>query len=206
MPRQLTSKFTLAALEDEVHYTRAALQADPDASDLLADTDGWMGDIDALRAAQRSLAQERITLRARRTITNARLDGLARRFGELLYITIEKDRSAPRWKALFGSATTSEFLRQPFAEQVRAMRAWLSTDEPLLAERRADFEAWLDRADALIADEARARINTADGQTRRANAGRQLTQARDTLHRRLAERATERDLNRTWPDGFFLIG
>jgi hypothetical protein len=53
MPRQLDAVMTRDDFEGEILFTRAALQADPDASDLSATTDGWLGRVDAVRAKER---------------------------------------------------------------------------------------------------------------------------------------------------------
>jgi len=74
MPRKLPPTITFDDAEDEVLFTRAALMADPDASDLVPMTDSWLPLIDTARAKDRTARAARVTADAARIVANDRFD------------------------------------------------------------------------------------------------------------------------------------
>lgn len=204
MPRELRPATTFDTLEDEVIFTRAALKADPDASDLLPMTEGWLERIDEARTGDRSVRQSAVEADASRGIANGRLDAACMRFGDELFLAVGKDRAHPRWLQFFKLAV-SRFVRTALPSQVLTVRGWFASTDPVLASHRPDLERWATAADAaLIADRSLAvargenwqqRIELCDG----------LTRDRDGLFAALVERAGERGLDRAWPGLFFRV-
>lgn len=203
MPRQLAADMTLDALEDEVIYTQSALRADPDATDLITLTADWFPQIDAVRAADRSLRETIGNTDASRMVANQRLDSACIVFGRELLYDVGNDRSSPRWTQFFKVAP-AQFVRQALSKQVTTIRGWLAgATDPVLDAHRTTLSSWSTSADvALVNTQALATLRGQQWQLR-SQLTSTLTQSRDALHRMLAQRAQERKLDRDWPDVFF---
>jgi hypothetical protein len=204
MIRKLTTRFTFAALRQEVWFTRAALKADPDAADFVPLTDGWLGLIDGVEGTWTRSFVGRLEADAARVVANARLDGACVAFGDRLYLDVGKDRASARWRRFF-KAAVSTFVRGSLTEQIATVKSWLTVDDPLVAEARPELTRWADAASTAL-DQTR---NTAQLRGEAAVAKEQLvddlTRARDGLHAALVARAHEKKLARTWPSVFFLV-
>src|SRR5689334_3675805 len=96
-PRKILAKIPLDDVESEVFFTRSAVKADPDAKDLLSMTDGWLALVDAVRAKERAAREAQADADAARIVANTRLDRACVKFGDELYLAVDKDRSAARW-------------------------------------------------------------------------------------------------------------
>lgn len=203
MPRQLAADMTLDALEDEVIYTQSALRADPDATDLIAMTADWFPQIDAVRAADRSLRETIGNTDASRMVANQRLDSACILFGRELLYDVGNDRSSPRWTQFF-KVPPGQFVKQALSKQVNTIRGWLAgATDPVLDVHRTTLSSWSTSADtALVNTQALATLRGQQWQLRTQTTST-LTQSRDALHRVLAQRALERKLDRDWPDVFF---
>jgi hypothetical protein len=197
---------TLDHMEDEILYTRAALAADPDASDLLASTDDWLAQVDAARERDRAARVAVSEASASRRVANGRLDAACVGFGDALYLAAGKDRAAARWTRFFRGATStaSRFVRQPLRDEVAAVRAWLGvTGDDVLDAHRAELERWataaqqaLERTDATATARGEARVA-------REELADALTRQRDGLEAELVGRGQDRGLARDWPAVFF---
>ena len=204
MARAITEDFTFDEMENETLFSRAALRADPNASDFVLTTNPWLGFVASARAqdlAARTALQEST---ASRVIANQRLDETCRNVGRALSAELKNDRSSARWARIFGG-TVDEFIHKPLAVQATACKSWLETDEPVLAPFRADIALWANAAEAAI------RATSDSGQVRgtalvgRESVAETLTRARDGLHAALVARANERNLPRDFADGFFIL-
>lgn len=189
----------------EVLFTRAALEADPDAADLLPQTEGWLPGVLALQSQWLENLILRMGIDARRIVANNRLDPLCFKFGDHLLLAVNKDRASVRWKRYFKEAP-SRFVRSPLAEQTTAVDGWLVTDDPVLEPFRAELALWNGKAKAALAEEPTSRQATANLDARRGEFARQLVTERDRLLWALAVRAEAKSLDRLWPYGFFLRG
>ncbi len=204
MARKLSVAMTFDTLEDEVLHTRAALAADPDAADLLVITDGWLGKVDASRAADRAARVASTEATALRQVSNGRLDSACTAFGDALYLAVDKDRGAARWTQFF-KLPVNRFVRQAFPTQVSLVRGWLAIDDSVLAAHRVGLEQWstrgqeaLARTEATVAPLGVARVT-------REQLADDLTRERDGLEDALSARARERKLPRDWSALFFRI-
>jgi hypothetical protein len=199
---------TFDEIEQEILYTRAALEADPDARDLLATTDAWMPRVDDARASERNARAAEMRAAAMRRVANGRLDAACQSFGDELYLAVGKDASSARWTRYFSGAerTVSTFIRQAFGAQIARVRAWLDvTGDAVLDRHREALDTW-------SAAGAAANVQTSGSATVRGEAriarevlAEDLTRARDGLEVALVTRAQERDLQRTWPSLFFRV-
>lgn len=189
----------------EALFTRAAVQADPDAEDLLPQTEGWVPGVLALQALWLENLTLRMGIEARRMVANNRLDPLCARFGDQLLLAVNKDRESVRWKRYFKEAP-SRFVRAALAEQTAAVDGWLLTQDPVLEPFRAELALWNGKARAALAEEPASLQATANLDTHRDEFARSFVADRDRLLRALAERAEEKGLDRLWPYGFFLRG
>jgi hypothetical protein len=66
-----------------------------------------------------------------RALANGRLDQVCTMLGDRLYLAVRKDRTDSRWIQFFNRQTTSQFVRQPLALQINAVKAWLTLKDDL---------------------------------------------------------------------------
>lgn len=203
MPRKLSSNETLDTLEEEILFTRAALEADEDAADLAPRTDDWLALVDAQRARDRSARVAEASATAHRVIANGRLDDVCGRFAKEL--AIDAPTSSPRWRRFFSRAP-SDWLRQRLASQIAAVRGWLTIEGDALLERhRAGLARWSDAGQAALDRSAASAQVRGAARVGREELAEDLTRERDGLHAALVARAVERGLPREWADRFFRV-
>jgi hypothetical protein len=204
MPKKLTSTMTLDAIEDEILFTRATLRADPDAPDLVVTTDGWLGRVGAVRERERIVREEVASVDAERMVANARLDAVCERFGDALFLAVDKDRQSTRWRTFF-HLPVSRFVRLALSAQLERVKAWLGSSDAALTPFRADLETWSTRASDALAKTRALSLARGELTAAREELAEDLTRERDGLHAALVLRATERSLGRDWPEAFFRI-
>jgi hypothetical protein len=201
-PRKIPPTLPLDDTETEVFFTRSALKADPDAKDLLAMTDGWLALVDAARKKERAAREAHADADAARIVANARLDRACERFGDELYLTVDKDRASARWTAFF-SVTVSKFVRQALGKQVGRVRGWLSSNDGVLEKHRDELDAWSKSAEAALQQTAAVATVRGEARIAREQLAEDLTRERDGLHDALSARGREKRLPRDWADQFF---
>ena len=101
MVKKIDDAYSLEEMRSEVLFSRAALKADPNASDFLPSTGSWLGIV--ATAADQELAARTalVEATASRTIANQRLDETCRDVGRALAAELKNDRSGARWSRLF---------------------------------------------------------------------------------------------------------
>ncbi|MDI1446574.1 hypothetical protein [Polyangium sp. 6x1] len=201
-PRKIPPTLPLDEVETEVFFTRSGLKADPDAQDLLSLTDGWLERVDEVRTKERSAREALADADAARVVANGRLDRACERFGDELYLAVNKNRSAARWTQFF-SVSVSRFVRQALPKQVARVGAWLESKDPIVDKHRPALEPWAKAAAAAL--KRTTAVATVRGEARigREELAEGLTRERDGLHDALSVRARERGLPRDWADQFF---
>lgn len=203
MVRQLGDDFSFDDLEDEILYTRAAVAADPHASDLLVLTDDMLPKVDAARALGRAGRAATMQASAERAIANVNLDFECRDVGRDIAHDLKNDRSGVRWTRIFPS-TVEAFVSQPLGAQAVACQGWLTTDEPVIAARREALTRWSTAAQTAIANTQASVQVRATALLARETLAEDLTRTRDGLARALSARAEERGLPRDYAERFFL--
>ncbi|AKF05034.1 hypothetical protein [Sandaracinus amylolyticus] len=203
MPRKLGSDESLDSLEDEILFTRAALEADEDAADLLTRSDDWLSLVDAARARDRSARIAEASASALRAVANGRLDDACADFGRRL--ALEAPRSSARWTRFFDTAP-SAWVARALSRQVASVKAWLTiSGDALLDAHRAPLARWSDAAQAALDRTAASAQVRGAARVGREELALDLTRERDGLHAALVARAAERGLPRDWPARFFRI-
>lgn len=206
MPHQLDAVMTLDDFEDEILFTRAALQADPDATDFLPNTQDWLGRVDAVRAKERKAREVIANTDATRAVTNVRLDKACVSLGDDLLASVKKDRTSARWRQFFRDLPVSQFIRQALDRQVSTVRGWLgASQDPVLEKHRAELERWTQAAEAALDRTRGSSAIRGEAWVGREELAEALTRERDGLHDALSGRARERDLPRDWADLFFRV-
>ena len=76
----------------------------------------------------------------------------------------------------------------------------------MLEPFREALVLWVGEAQKALDKDEVLKQATAELTLRREAFAKKITQARDAVHRALAQRAEERDLGRDWADGFFRQG
>ncbi len=205
MPSKLTGEMTFDTFEDLTLFTIAAIEADPDAADLLPMTATWLPQIAAARADNLAVRQQGAKADALRIVANGRLDAACVAFGDTLYAAVNKDRSTARWKTFFSETVTS-FVKQAFDRQIKTVRGWLSLpNDAALEAHRTALTKWSDAAaDAQVKTST---VGALRGQSRqqRETLADALTRERDGLSEALSQRARDRKLPRDWPTLFFPV-
>mgnify|MGYP000523306590 CR=1 FL=1 len=203
MPRKLTGTMALEALRQEVRFTRAALKADPDACDLLSETDAWSGQVTAMRDLEDGVQDAEADADACFAVANQRLDRSCIRFANAKLVSLGMDRSSSQFTRYF-KVPPSDFVRQPLADQRSAVEGWLTvTEDSVLEAHRPELSTWSGKGlEALSMMSAQSQC-VATHRTKRETLAAVLTSARDALHRSLAGRADALSLGREWPDTFF---
>lgn len=203
MARKITDDFTFDSMEDEILYTRGALLADPDASDLAPSTEGWLGLVDAARAKDRAARAASQEAAALRSVANRRLDDGCRSFGRELAADLKNDRSSARWTRFFRS-TVDAFIAQPLAAQAAAVLAWAGAEDAVLARHSESLTRWARAAgDALTATSNTVQVR-GTAIVGREQVAEDLTKSRDGLEATLTQRAIERNLGRDYAASFFI--
>jgi hypothetical protein len=204
VPRKITPTSTFDEMEDEVLFTLAALKADPDAAPLAPMADGWLDMLDHARAKDRAARKAQCEADATRIVANGRLDRACEKFGDDLYLAVDKDRSSPRWLQFF-NVSVSRFVRQRLETQVQRVRGWLTTKDTLFADHRDGLDRWSQAAgDAIIQTRAVALVR-GEARIAREELAEDLTRERDGLHDALSVQGRSLGLAREWPDLFFRI-
>jgi hypothetical protein len=203
MPRKLRPAESLDVFEDEVIFTIAALQADPDAEDLLEHTDDWLERIDKTRATDRDMRVKVASIDARRAVANGRLDESCTEFGLDLQRAVSRDTTSPRWRQFFNSPI-SVFVRRALDRQVSTVQGWLAqSQDEALEPHRAELTTWANRAADALRDTSGAALLRGQARIAREALAEDLTRERDALRDALAQRARDRKHPRDWPDLFF---
>jgi hypothetical protein len=203
-PYKLTRETTLDDYERGIIYTRAALAADPNASDLLHHTDNWEARVDAARNKRRASWVAEVGADAQRRVSNDGLDASASSFGAEL--GLESKPGTEGYRLFFRNMTASRFVKQALATQVGAMEAWLPiTEHPVLERHRARLTSWIRAARAALTATDAAAVPMGQWQIERATLADDMTRERDALWAALDERRRERNLPRDWPSLFFTV-
>lgn len=203
-PRKMTRETTLDDYEREIIYTRAALAADPNASDLLHHTEVWDLRIELARNRRRASWVAEVGADAQRRVSNDGLDSSASSFGAEL--GLESKPGTEGYRLFFRNMTASRFVKQALATQVGAMEAWLPiTEHPVLERHRARLTTWIRAARAALTATDAAAVPMGQWQIERATLADDMTRERDALWSALDERRRERRLPRDWPSLFFTV-
>lgn len=204
--RKLPLDITFDDSEDEIYFTRAGVQADPDAADLLSLTDDWLGLVDAARAKDRAARIADANATAARVITNHHLDGACTKFGDDLYLAVDKNRESPRWTQFF-PVSVSRFVKMRFDKQVQIVKAWLAsnTSEQTLMNHKPHLTRWANAASAAVEQTNGVALVRGAARIAREQLAEDLTRERDGLYDALSVRAREKGLGRDWPNQFFRV-
>jgi hypothetical protein len=205
MPRKIDANTTLDDMDDERFFTRAALRADPDAAEFLAQTDTWGDRIDEVRKLTRETLEAVANADAARAISNARLDSLCGRFGDELVLAVNKDRKHPRFMQFFRGTSVKAFCMQAFGRQLLAVRAWAGITDDVFARHKDPILTWTTAGEASLAATAATAGIRGKAQLAREALAQDFTRDRDALHADLSDRARERGLPRDWADAFFRV-
>lgn len=207
MAAKIPKTMPLDDVEDEIIYTRAALEADPDARDFLPMTEEWMPWTEAARAKDREARMAVAVAHAKRRVSNVRLDAACIDFGDELALEVKDEPEGARWKRFFSGQsanTVRRFIRLRFGEQVSRVAGWVSgSGDAILEKHRAALTEWSTAGQqALEATQATSQVR-GDAAIEREEAAEALTRSRDGLEAALVQRANERGLSREWPKTFF---
>ncbi len=202
MPRKLVSTMSLDVLEDEVLFTIASMEADPDASPLVPMTEGWLEHISAVRAIELGARKTIAATDARRMVANGRLDSACTSFGDDLLLACGKDTASPRWRQFFRSPV-SRFVRTSLSKQVGIVLGWLSSPDTVLVKHKPALETWATKADTALKETAALAMTRGQVLSAREQLAEDLTAERDGVRDALAAVARKNGLPRAWPDLFF---
>lgn len=204
-PRKLPPDIPLDEAEEEVLFTRAAAAADPNAVDLLGETNDWLPLVEATRTSERDARAASMNADALRSIANLHFDRACINFADELWLAIGKDRENPRWKRFF-AISPSRFVRRSLAKQMQDVQAWLEgPTDPVLDKHRANLSKWLSAAQEAVKMQAAAAGKRGAAAQTRAEMASDLTKERDGFFELLSARGRERDLPRDWPRTFFRV-
>lgn len=192
---------------DDLLFTEGALEADPDAADLVPVIAGqieqWESSTRVLRAALR----KEIKAEALANVRDASLDDVILRFADNLLHAVGKNADDPRFRRYF-KQPPSRFIRNARLEEATTVKSWITSikGEPesevsayaALLEKAAtaSIEA-LDLVATAAGERASCRVKEWGGYVRRVDA------ARDALFADLVKRGQERKKPRDWPSRFF---
>lgn len=205
LPRKLPADISFDEADDEIIFTRAALLADPDAKDLITETDDWMGYVDKARSIERDARIAKAEADAERSVANDRFDDACILFSDDLYLDVGKDRSVARW-LMFFSVPVHRFVRQALDKQMGKVGGWLSgSQDPVLEKHRGHLDAWLKACDTAVGKQRSAAVMAGTAKLTREEMADALTRERDGLFELLSARARERKLPRDWPSRFFKV-
>ena len=208
MPRKLTQRDTFDTLYDELDFTEARLQTDRltrTVATLIGWAAPWRARVEEAERLFRRVRTGAIHADAAFTGANFDLDLGIEKLGDDLLAACGKDRTAPRFRAIF-PIPVSTMNREPLPDQVDRVRGWAdgSTD-PVVIAHRADLSALADHARTAIEAGKAASVRRAEVWTFRERLAAELTAGRDALRDELARIGREQGLPRDWPDSFFRV-
>jgi hypothetical protein len=204
--REIQPDDPLDDVEDDVCITCATVKADPDAADLLPMTSDWMGLVDAARAKDREARFANADATASRVVSNFYFDRACTRFGDDLYLAVDKNRESARWLQFF-TMPVSRFIKIRFDKQIQKVKAWLDPkiNDDIVDKHRTPLTTWSNAAAAALEQTASTSMVRAAARIAREQLAEDLTRERDGLYDALSERARERGLPRDWPRQFFRV-
>ncbi|MBI4817471.1 MAG: hypothetical protein HY791_14515 [Deltaproteobacteria bacterium] len=174
------------------------------APELVSRVAGWQPKIEEQRQAAEALADQDAMASAAVAGANYAMDVTVEGFGDDLLRACGKDRKSSRFRAFF-KTSVSEFKRQPFPDQVRAMRAWFDggVQEPVLDRHAAQLEKQVQRGERALKLDVAVDGRRAELKKARQALAEWLTGERDDLHDDLSKLAREKGFGRDWPDTLF---
>lgn len=204
--REIPPDLPLDDTEDEIHFTRAGLKADPNAVQFLPLTDDWLALVDAARAKDRQARIANADATAARVVSNFHLDHACTQFGDDLFLAVAKDRESTRWTRFFPIAV-SRFIKMRFDKQIQKVQAWLAPNvtEPVLDKHRPALTTWSNASTAALGQTNEVSLVRAAAQMAREQLAEDLTRERDGLYEALAAHARAKGLPRDWPKQFFRV-
>lgn len=202
--RKLDESSPAAELRAERIFTLARLEDEPLGAPFANRFDGWPQKIAELEQSERAIDEEEERVSAALVGANGALDDLCTDLSETLLREVGRDD--PRYRAFF-KTTCSEFIRQPFDEQVRLIRNWVDTsNDPTFLATRDAFAAAITRAERAQKRQAALATLRANRDITRKALADAFTHDRDVLHDDLAKVARDNRLPRGWAATFFKVG
>ncbi len=206
MPRAIDSKDTYDNLRFEIDFTEGRLEDEPHTKELVATIVPWRDRVAAAEAKARAFQTAESKLAAARLGANVALDKAAVDFSDDLLREVGKDKAHALWRGHFRDQSVSAFIRGPFDNQVRTVRAWLTESTATsTATHRTPLETATQRAEAVLAREASHAVERGELWHDRQQLATWLTDQRDALHDQLSLLARTHNLGRDFADGFFHV-
>lgn len=202
--RKLDEGSTCADLRAERIFTIARLEDEAPAASFATRFDGWVPRIAKLEQDELALAEEEQRVAASLVGADSALDEACTGLSEELLRHVERDD--PRYRAFF-KTTCSDFIRQEFDDQVKAMRNWVDTsNDAVLVAHRDSIEKAVVRGERALKREAALATLRSNRDIARKELAESCTLDRDVLHDDLAKVARDGKLGRGWPTTFFKTG
>jgi len=211
MPRQLPYNMRIDDIEDEIHFTRVALDVDPDAKELLPITDGWLAELESTQAEVMQTRKEVVSEDARRAVAGFRLERAAAAFEEELAREaggVHVLRQLPKWHTFY---PLSETHYSPLYRLGTGVHHWVGYSgelEPrrqaVLDKHRPELLKWLD----LFSGAGWARLGSPDegrrpGEYVSSSLTHDPNKGRAALHDALKAKALQVGLPVEWAARFF---
>ncbi|MBI2374422.1 MAG: hypothetical protein HYV07_10545 [Deltaproteobacteria bacterium] len=204
MPRKVYPEDTIESLTEERRYTESRVRDEGLPAEVVTRVHDWQTKIGGLREGAEALEDHDSMAAAAQAGANYAMDVAVEAFGDDLLRACGKDRKSSRFRAFFKS-TVNEFKRQPFPDQVRAMRGWFDggRKEPVLDQHAARLEAQTQRGEKVLKLQVEADGRRVELRKAREAFADWFTQERDDLHDDLSKIAREQGFGREWADTFF---
>lgn len=205
MTRNLYAEDTFDTLLEEVYHSQARLEDEPAVRHLGVGTEPWVGWILEAERQFRAATREAVGVRAARTGANEQLDATVIQFGRHLDEAVDRDHDTGRWRGFFRTSVTV-FNRQPLEEQVRTVKGWLSSEDPVLVAARPVLGAAVERVDRALTREAALAARRGAVWSAREALAEKLNDARRALEAEIEAIAQDQGLPKSWVASFFLVG
>ena len=202
--RKLDEGSTCAELRAERIFTIARLEDEALTADFVNRFDGWVPRISKLEQDELALAEEEQRVAGALVGANSALDEACTGLSDDLLKQVE--RSDPRYRAFF-KTTCSDFIRQEFDEQVKAMRNWVDTNsDAVFMTHREAIEKAVARGERALKREVALGTLRSSRDIARKELAESFTHDRDVLHDDLSKVARDQRLGRGWASTFFKTG
>lgn len=206
-PRELVADMPLDEVEDEVIDTLAALQADPDAEDMVASFEPQLVSLDVVWDRERATRREKVEATAFTRVADEHTDDELVDTGRGLNHHVRGDHTSAAWNRVFGGLTPTDVTKLPRSEQVKRVTAMVAELVAQAIESMArnveKLGFWNERLNTGLSRLEAANLDRGRFTGEREEYVVSLNKARRSLAAALAQRAVERNLPKDWPSLFF---
>jgi hypothetical protein len=206
--RKLHYHDSLDTIWNELVYTRARLEADPDARELGIPLQDIVGRLYALKQNQYKTWEGEVMAQAKVDAVDYALDMTVYDFGYTMDRLVKSNHKDPRWTRYFGTDTVGTIRRQGLQSEITRITNWVDSlkteTDPELKNLGTRFETIVNNARNVLTDREKAITARADYRARDIMTFiDDINAMRLSIYGELTTRTNTTGHHRGWADEFF---